>query len=329
MKVIIPVAGMGTRLRPHTHSQPKALLLVAGKTILEYILDEVIKLKPSEIIFITGYLGDKIEQFIKKRYDINAKFVHQSKQLGIAHALRQAETYITEEPLLIILGDTILTFDYSLIGRLQTSALGVKAVEDPRHFGVVELDEKSCIRNLVEKPENPTTNLAIAGIYYILHPHMLFGAIERLFKEEIKTKGEYQLTDALGLMIKGGERMCTFEIDGWYDCGKPDALLYTNRVLLERIGGKGTHTEIYPGSILRPPVWIDPGARIERSIVGPHVTVGADAHITESIVLESIISAGATVENIMLHDSLVGEDAIVTGSYQSLNVGDHSEIKLR
>ncbi len=255
--------------------------------------------------------------------------MHQSKQLGIAHALRQAQSYITEEPLLIILGDTILTFDYSLISRLETSALGVKAVEDPRHFGVVELDDKQCITSLVEKPENPATNLAIAGIYYILHPQKLFDAIERLFHEEIKTKGEYQLTDALGLMIAGGERMCTFEIDGWYDCGKPDALLYTNRVLLERIGGKGTHTEIYPGSILRPPVWIDPGAKIERSIVGPHVTVGAEARITESIVQESIISAGATVENVMLHDSLVGEDAIVTGSYQSLNVGDHSEIKLK
>lgn len=328
MKVIIPVAGVGTRLRPHTHSQPKALLLVAGKSIIEHILDEVIKLKPSEIIFVTGYLGEKIEGFVTKRYSFPARFVRQEKQLGIAHALWQAREYIDSEPVLIILGDTIFTFDYSIINNMEYSSIGCKEVEDPRRFGVIELDEKGFISGLVEKPENPKTKLAIAGIYYIKHTQMLYECISELFEKEITTKGEFQLTDALSLLLSRGEKMRTFVIDGWYDCGKPDALLYTNRVLLERFKGKGSHTEIYPGSILRPPVWIDPTAIIEKSIVGPYVTIGQEAKISEAIISDSIVAAGAVVEKVMLKESLVGEDASVTGSYQSLSVGDHSEIKL-
>jgi glucose-1-phosphate thymidylyltransferase len=325
MKAIIPVAGRGTRLRPHTHTMPKALLHVAGKTIIEHILDEIIPLEPEEIVFIVGHLGDKIQSFIEQNLDIPARFVRQEKAEGIAHAIYQTKEYIEgyDEPTLIVLGDTIFKSDLVAVADKGASSLGVRAVDDPSRFGVVVLD-KGRITKMVEKPDEPISNLAIAGVYYITDPGLLLRSIEHLFENDIRTRGEFQLTDALQRMIDEGHAMTTFNIDDWFDCGNSEALLDSNRTLLRRMEG----TPAQPGCIVVPPVWIHDSATIQNSIIGPNVSVAKNALVRDSIVAESIVSEYATVEQIILRESIVGYNAEVKGRATSVNIGDSSKLEM-
>ena len=322
MKAIIPVAGVGTRLRPHTYTLPKVLLNVAGKPILGHILDALQQHNIDEATIIVGYMGDLVEDYVRRNYSMNVTFIYQEERLGLGHSIWIAREHITDnEPLLIILGDTIFDVDLSLATNSRFSTLGVKSVEDPRRFGVVEL-EKGFISRLIEKPENPTTNLALVGLYFINNPTLLVDSLQTLIDNNIRTRDEYQLTDALQMMIDKGEKFTTFPVEGWYDCGKPETLLSTNRYLLD---GKSTY-KTPEGVVIIPPAFVAENAIIERSVIGPYTTVASGATVIDSVVRDSIISDGATVTASTLEQSIIGNNAIVKGKFSRLNVGDSSEI---
>jgi glucose-1-phosphate thymidylyltransferase len=231
MRAIIPVAGVGSRLRPHTYTLPKVLLNVAGKPIIGHILDKVIDEGFDEATIVVGYLGDKIREYILSNYTMKVDFIEQEERKGLAHSIYLSREKLSTEPVLIILGDTIFDVELKAVVNGKFTSVGVKHVDDPRRFGVAETKD-GFVTHLVEKPEHPTSNLAIVGLYWIRNPQLLNECVSELITKDIKTKGEYQLTDALELMVKRGERIGTFTVDGWYDCGKPDTLLATNRHLL-------------------------------------------------------------------------------------------------
>ncbi len=321
MKAIIPAAGIGTRLRPHTHTAPKALLHVAGKPILGHILDEVRAFGIRDVVIIVGFMGDKIIEYVRKNYNIKATFVTQQELKGLGWAIYLTREHFQNEPVLIILGDTIFETDLNKVIGGEYDSIGTKTVDDPRRFGIAETDGHF-ITSLVEKPEHSKSNLALVGIYYIKSTGQFSRCLEELVQKNITTKGEYQLTDALGLMLKTGCKITTFNVDGWYDCGKPEALLATNRYLLSQIKSID-HRE---GNVIIPPVFISPTAVLESSVVGPHVSVGDGSRIIRSIVKDSIISEGAEVVDSMLDSSLVGSHSFLLGHYQKVNLGDSSEI---
>lgn len=331
MRAIVPVAGTGTRLRPHTHSAPKVLLHVAGKPILGHILDELVALGIDRITFVVGYMGDMVRSYVQSTYpQLRADYVEQEERRGLGHAIWLSSKTVDDpdESLLIILGDTIFQADLAPVLKSDVSMLGVKEVENPRRFGIVEL-EGDQIRNLVEKPSNPPTNLAIIGIYYLARSQTLFRALDQLIEAGKKTAGEYQLTDALELMIKGGEVMKTFPVEGWYDCGKPETLLETNRVLLERKNHGSAHEygQKYPTSIFIDPVYIATSAKIENAIIGPNVAVADDCVIRQSVISNSILSSNAAVKNMVLTDSIISDRARIEGEAYQLSVGDSSEVR--
>jgi len=322
MRAIIPVAGIGTRLRPHTHTAPKALLHVAGKPILGHILDELRAFGVDDVVFIIGFLGEQIVDYVENNYPIRAKFVTQNELKGLGWAIYIAKEYIEEEPVLIILGDTIFETDLNLMINGEYDCIGTKTVKDPRRFGIAET-ENNFITKLIEKPETPTSNLALMGIYYLKSTKLFKDCLDEMVQKEITTRGEYQLTDTLNLMIKHGCKMTTSNVDGWFDCGKPETLLETNRYLLSQIQS----VDKRENNILIPPVFISPSATIKDSVIGPYVSVGDNAKITRSIIKNSIVSSSAKVTDCLLEESLVGNNSIVAGRFRRANIGDSSEIK--
>lgn len=328
MKVIIPLAGFGKRMRPHTWSKPKPLLNVAGKPVLGHILDKLADLDVDveELIFIVGWLGDQIEEYYAASgYPYPAHCVEQKELLGQAHAIWLAREHL-EGPVLIIFVDTI--FDADLSG-LSTSGLDgvlyVKEVEDPRRFGVTVLGDDGLVMRLVEKPDSFENRLAVVGAYYVHDADWLLRAIEELMERDIQTKGEFYLADAYTLMIEQGARFGVRAVSVWEDCGTPQDVLKTNRFLLEH--GRDNGKELAAtGSVIIPPVYIAPTAQVEHSIIGPYVTIAEDSVVRQSIVRDSIIDEGAYIDNTMLDLSLIGKDAIVRGRYRILNVGDSSRV---
>ena len=338
MHAIIPVAGFGTRLRPHTYSRPKVLLNVAGKPILAHILDHLITAGVTRATIIVGYMGEAVEAFVRGAYPaLTVNFVEQEQLLGLGHAIWVARESIPSDgsPLFIILGDTIFGVDLAQVFHLPTSALGVKEVEDPRHFGIAEV-ENDMITHLVEKPEHPKTNLAVVGLYFFRNPSLLRTCLEELVDKDIRTRNEYQLTDALQMMIERGERFATFPVSEWYDCGKPETLLETNRHLLDRAslrkeesggiadGASALHTR----SVINPPVFIGKGSTLSNCVVGPYATIGPGAFIENAIVRDSIIGDGARLECVMLESSIIGNDAVVKGGFHCISAGDSAEVRL-
>jgi len=324
MKVIIPAAGIGTRLRPHTYSVPKVLLQVAGKPMLAHILDSVRRLRPEKVIFIVGFLGDQIVQYVSKNYRFKCSFIEQKDLKGLGYAINMAAPELEEgQPVLIILGDTIFDADLVPVIKGRHDSLGVKRVADPRRFGVAE-KRGAFVTRLIEKPKRPTSNLAVVGIYYIRSSGVLKASLDQVIRKRIMTKGEYQLTDALQLMIDGGVNFRTFNVKGWYDCGKPEALLDTNRRLLR----KAKQVRRLKGSRIIPPVLVAKSARIENCVLGPDVSVGEKARLKNSSIRNSIIGRQALVEESTLTSSLVGNGAGIKGACGSVNVGDSSEIDL-
>ena len=324
MRAIIPVAGFGTRLKPHTSTHPKVLLHVGGKPIIAHIIERLLEEDVNEATFVVGYLGERIEEYITKTYpNLNAEYVEQKELLGLAHAIYQAAPTFNNDEILIILGDTVFDVDLSQISKLETSSLGVKEVDDPRRFGVAELEE-GLITKLVEKPENPSTNLALVGLYYIKNSGLLTESIEELMQRDIKTKNEFQLTDALQLMIDKGEYISTFPVEGWYDCGKPETLLSTNKFILSQ---NGLDIEI-DSVVINQPVYISPTAEIKNSVIGPFVSIGDNCEVLDSIIKNSIINKNSKVKRMLLTDSIIGADAKIKGSLHKMNVGDSIELEL-
>src|SRR5450432_346428 len=265
MKVIIPLAGFGTRLRPFTYTKPKPLINVAGKPVLGHLLDKLAELDIDEYIFIVGYLGEQVEDYVKTNYKLNARFVEQKDMLGQAHAIWLAREYLDDGPTFILFVDTLFEADLSELGKTEADALiFVKEVPDPRSFGVVTLDQEGYITSFVEKPQSMENRLAVVGLYYFKRGNMLIEAVQNLMDRKIMTKGEYFLADAMHLMVQDGLKFRIVPVSVWLDCGKPDTVLETNRYLLEHGHDNGSRY-VTSDSIIVPPVHIDPSAKITRS----------------------------------------------------------------
>jgi glucose-1-phosphate thymidylyltransferase len=328
MKAVIPVAGIGSKLRPHTYTQPKSLIPVAGNTILGHIIEKMLHVGIQDFVFIIGYLGDKIETYVRKNYpQLRAEFVVQEPREGLGHALWLArETFRREDSLVIMLGDAIVDVDLNKILETEYSVLAVKKVEQPSRFGITEAGEDGFITKLVEKPKIPKSNNALVGLYKIMHPAKLAEALEHIMQENIKSQNEYQLTDALMHLIKNGEKMVAYEVDHWYDCGRKETVLHANAVLLNRPEfAQKLHPE-FQNTIIIPPVNIGEGCTISNSIIGPNVAIGQNTIIDYTILRDSIIGSFSELRNTVMHDSIIGNDASLIGLSHSLNIGDSTEI---
>ncbi|MFC1629359.1 sugar phosphate nucleotidyltransferase [Gemmatimonadota bacterium] len=323
MKALIPVAGTGTRLRPHTWTIPKALINVAGKTILGHIIDTLLDAGIDEFIFVTGHMGDRVRQWAEETYEIPMEWVIQKEMAGLGHAVLQAGNEFAGEPVFIVLGDTIFKADIGSVLERGGNSLGVVEVDDPGRFGVVVVEGEKVVR-LVEKPDQPISHLAIAGLYQITDSELLLSCLERLVTGDIRTRGEYQLTDALAMMLEGGSTFRTFSLEAWYDCGVPATVLETNRALLDASGGRAKETG--DKTIIIPPVHIGDEVELTGSVVGPHVTLGNGTAIRGSVVRNSIIGENCVVEGGVLDASIIGDNCVVRGRPLSLNVGDSSTI---
>lgn len=327
MKVIIPLAGKGTRLRPHTYVTPKPLLPVGGKPVMSYIMDDLKALGVEEIVFITGYLKEKIEAYVGEEYpEFRAHYVEQPVQNGTAGAVALAEPFVDED-VLIIFVDTLFDADLSLVKSLPEGDAGViwaKEVEDYQRFGVVVTDRDGYMKRIVEKPRDPISKLANIGLYYIRDWKLLFEGIHHVMEGTKNAGEEYYLTDAFQYMIDHGARIRTVEVEGWYDCGQLETLLDTNRHLLETgremkpIGGEGVR--------IHPPVRVAEGVELEDVELGPNVTIEAGCTVRGSKLRDAIVGAGTTIEDSELHDSLIGDRVRVRGVKGHVSVVDHSEV---
>lgn len=326
MKAILPVAGAGSRLRPLTNTQPKTLVHVAGKPILGHILDRLVPVGVTEVVLVVGQWGERVVEYVQEAYPgLRVTAVEQVEPKGLGHAIYTGrEAFSPDEPMLIVLGDTIFQANLSAALQSGKSTIGVRRVPNPSAFGVVELVGER-VRRLVEKPADPPTDLAIVGIYYVRRSGLLFDSLDEIIAEDVRVKGEYQLTDGLQRMIERGEELLTFPVENWWDCGNPDILLETNRELLEEVGDVAPDVA---GNIIIPPVAIDPNARIERSVIGPYVSVAAGAVVRDCIIRDSIINEAGRVSNMLLEHSLIGEETAVRGRFMRLNIGDNSTLQM-
>lgn len=323
MRAVIPAAGFGTRLKPHTFSLPKVLLNVGGKPILGHIIDKLLSEQITKATFVVGYLGEKIVEYVNNEYpELEASFVTQEIALGLGHAIQMAVPTFDHDEIFIILGDTIFDVDLHSVFEKKVSSLGVKTVDDPSRFGVAVCESERIVK-LIEKPQEPISKLALVGLYYIRNSKLLVESLTELFDKEIKTQGEYQLTDALQLMIEKGETFTTFQVDGWYDCGKSETLLSTNKYILQT---KGTNRNV-KGSTIIDPVFISDSAIVVDSVIGPFATISENCVVKESIIKNSILSPSSQVEKSMLDNSIIGMNAVIKGNYKKLNAGDSSEIE--
>jgi glucose-1-phosphate thymidylyltransferase len=329
VKAIIPVAGIGSRLRPHTHTQPKSLVPVAGNTILGHIIDRLLGAGLTDFVFIVGYLGDKIVRYVRRTYpDMNATFVLQEPREGLGHALWLAREEFRHDPdgVLILLGDTIVDVDLPSLLRTPGSVLAVKEVKTPSMFGLVE-SIGGRVSKVVEKPKIPKSNYAMVGLYKLAFPEKLAQALEWLMQAEQRTHGEYQLTDALMHLIEEGEVMTTCPVDNWFDCGRKDTLLEANARLLNQpeFLEPRDYPE-FPDAVIIPPVSIGRGCQISHSIIGPNVAIGDKTIIQNTILSDSIIGSYSELRSAVMHDCIVGSDASFRGMNHSLNIGDNTEI---
>lgn len=329
MKAIIPVAGAGTKLRPHTYTQPKALIPLAGKTILSINVDQLHEAGINEFVFIVGYLGEKIQDYIRAKYpQLTCHFVYQNERKGTAHAIDLSRKFIDDDEVFIALGDTICEYDIKEMLSSPWSMLGVKKVDDPRDFGVAEINEKGFITRVVEKPFIPKSNMALVGLYKIKDSGLLFKCVSNIIMNEIKSFDEFNLTDALECMIRGGAEFKAFKVENWFDCGRKESLLKSNSILLQKFGGTIAEPNKFENTIFIPPVSIAEDCDIKNSIIGPHVAMGEHTIVYSSIIKASIIGSYSKLYDVMLDDSLIGNDTEVIGETRSLNIGDNTEIDL-
>ena len=325
MKVIIPLAGKGTRLRPHTHTTPKPLLRVGGRPVMSYIMDDLETLGVNEAIFITGHLKERIEQYVRNEYPaFTSRFVEQPVQDGTAGAVALAEPWVDSD-VLIIFVDTLFDADLSMVKRLEPGLAGViwaKEVEDYQRFGVVVTDDKGYMTRIVEKPSTPVSKLANIGLYYIRAVDSLWQGIDHVLASP-KHKGEYFLTDAFQWMIEHGKRILTAEVGGWYDCGALGTLLETNETLLRH--GAARRVD-FPGVTIHDPVYIEDGVTIERSEVGPNVSIEAGTRVSDSRLRNTIVGRNAALRRVALDGALLGNNVVLDGLRGSATLSDHSEV---
>ena len=329
MKAIIPVAGAGTKLRPHTYTQPKALIPLAGKTILSIIIDQLVDAGINEFIFVVGYLGDKIQDYVQQHYpQLTCHFVNQTDRHGTGHAVELTKEVVGDDEVIIVLGDTIAEYDMKEIMEAPHSMLGVKKVDDPRNFGVAEIDDNGIITRVVEKPSIPKSNLALVGIYKIKETQFLYECLQSILLAQKEDYKDFNLTDALDCMIQRGATFKAFKVSNWFDCGKKETLLESNAILLKKFGGNMPEENPFQNTIIIPPVFIGEGCVIKNSVIGPHVAIGEHTTIDHGIIKDSIIGAYSNLYEIVLNSSLIGSDAEVKGVSRNLNIGDNTAIDL-
>lgn len=322
------MAGAGTKLRPHSYTQPKALIPLAGKTILSIIIDQLKEAGIDEFIFIVGYLGEKIEDYVKLKYpDLVAHYVHQTDRQGVGHAVRLTRNLVNQDEVFVVLGDTICEYDVKEVVNSPDSMIGVRKVDDPRDFGVAEINEDCYIEHVVEKPQIPKSNMAMVGIYKIKESEQLFQCLENNIRQGLRSHGEYSLTDALDCMIKAGVKFKSFKVENWFDCGRKETLLESNALLLKKFAPQ-TEASQFENTVIVPPVSIGEGCTIKNSIIGPNVTIGENTTVDYSIVKDSIIGSFSNLFDIVLDDSVIGSDTNLHGESRSLNIGDNTTIDL-
>lgn len=307
MKIVLPVAGNGLRLRPYTENVPKCLLPVAGKTILDWIVEDSLSLKPTETIFITGYKAEAVDSFLEKRAAWGkTRTVVQSNPQGLGEAISLALPYVDDdEPLLIILGDTLFEADLSILHNVDENILYTFKVEDPRRFGVAVTDGSGRITRLVEKPQEFVSDEAIVGIYYIKDTKVLKQSLKYLMDNNIRTKNEFQLTDALQMMLEKGCHFRTAPVQKWLDCGLAETLLETNAHVLARNDNSASVN--LPGVKVIAPCYIGKGAKISNSTIGPNVSVGdgcviENSTISNAVLWDAVKVSGQTIDNVILHE---------------------------
>jgi glucose-1-phosphate thymidylyltransferase len=329
MKAIIPVAGAGTKLRPHTYTQPKALIPLAGKTILSIIVDQLHEAGIKDFIFIIGYLGEKIQDYVEKKYpDLNCHFVQQNERFGIGHAINLTREIVGTDEVMIVLGDTIADYNVKEIIDSPVSMLGIKKVDDPRDFGVAEIEEDGSVSRVVEKPSIPKSNMALVGVYKIKETGFMFSCLENLMGTHNQGYEEFSLTEALECMMQRGATFKSFKVTNWFDCGKKETLLLSNATLLKKFGGDVSAEHNFENTIIIPPVSIAEGCDIKNSVIGPNVTIGENTSINYTIMKDSIIGSFSKLYEVVLNNSLIGSDAEIKGESRNLNIGDNTAIDL-
>ncbi len=325
MKAIIPAAGVGTRLRPITNTTPKALVQVGDRPIIGHILDRISDLNVSSIIIVIGYLGELIKEYVNKSYPhLDVEYIYQRERHGLGHAIWLCgDSVKPDEELIIIYGDTIV--EGNLVDVLKTEgdgALGVRRVIDPHRFGIVELEGDKIVR-LVEKPDTFIGDQALIGFNFIRKPQNLFTALNYIVENDIRTRGEIQLTDAFQIMVEQGTHFTAFVVDGWFDCGKPDELISTNRHIIEEIKSEPKGEDC----VFIQPVYIAPDAVVKDSIIGPNVTISSGAHIERCILSDTVVNPDATMRGCFLSQSLIGIGAVINQSARNLILGDYASIE--
>ena len=329
MKAVIPLAGKGTRLRPHTHLLPKPLVRVAGRPVLTYLLDDLTRFGITEMVFIVGHLDEVIRRYMRDAYpDLYIHYVVQAVQDGTAGAVKLAEPF-ADGDLLILFADTLFEADLTPARALSPdwgAVIWTREVEDYQKYGVVITDSDGAMTRIVEKPKEPISRLANIGLYYIRDHALLFEGIDHVLASPPGPSGEYYLTDAFQYMVDRGTRIRSAPVDSWHDCGSPEGLLGTNRHLLE--GGRATISPSarLSGCSVADPVLVEDGVVAESSVLGPNVTLERGARVVNSRLANTIVGARARVEGACLEGSLVGAGAIVSGLEGSVNIGDHSVV---
>ncbi|HEX9084281.1 MAG TPA: sugar phosphate nucleotidyltransferase [Gemmatimonadaceae bacterium] len=325
MKVIIPLAGKGTRLRPHTHLTPKPMMKVAGKPVMSYVLDELKKLgNVEEIVYITGHLKERIEAYARAEMDVPSVFIEQKVQDGTAGAIALARPYV-DQPVLIIFVDTIFDADLSKVKSVDADGIiWVKEVEDYQRFGVVVTDKDGNMTKIIEKPKTPISKRANIGLYYIRNWKLLFEGIEWVLKQP-KNQGEYFLTDAFQYMIDKGAKIRVIDVEGWYDAGKIDTMIETNQAMLAR--GRARRPKNAGDSTIIDPVYIEDNVTLKKSKIGPNVSIGAGSVLDATEISDSIVGTNARISRSVLKNSLVGDDTVVEGVKGEVTMGDHSEVR--
>jgi len=333
LKIVIPMAGYGTRLRPHTWSRPKQLLSLAGKTVIEHVMDTFNSLPPDmelEYVFIVGYLGDKIKEFMEEEYpDLTVHYVIQEQMKGQSHAIYLAKDLI-DGPMIMVFADTLIETDLGFLEDEKSDVVAwVKPVPDPRRFGVAEIGSDQRVTRLIEKPKAMDNNLALVGFYYFRDGRQLIAAIEKQLDKKVQLKGEFFLADAINIMLEDDAcQMRTEKVHTWLDAGTFEAMLATNRYLLEHGHDNSEKAGQRMGVCVIPPVYIHPEAEVEASVIGPHATVEAGCKVVNCRISNSIIERGSSVDSLILDASLVGQRAALQGTVRSINIGDDTEIDL-